>query len=147
MRHRQAHQIPGVIVQERCHVDAFVPSQQERKEVRLPQLVRLRTFEVLHFDLLSYSPLGCLRLNAFGPQRAPHRRLGHSYPQEPSHHIADAATTGVRCLLMRRQDRLRALIGRLLQVRVQGGLLYLERFFTAFPIRLHPQDRRRVWHA
>ena len=55
MRHRKTHQIPGVIVQERRHVNPLVASQQERKEVRLPQLVRLRTFEVLHFDLLSYS--------------------------------------------------------------------------------------------
>jgi hypothetical protein len=50
MRHRQAHQIPGVIVQERRHIDPLVPPQKERKEVRLPQLVRLRPLEVL--DLL-----------------------------------------------------------------------------------------------
>jgi hypothetical protein len=36
MRHRQAHQIPGVIIEERRHVDSLVTSQQEREQVRLP---------------------------------------------------------------------------------------------------------------
>lgn len=36
MGHRKAHQVAGVIVQERGHIDALMPPQQERKEVRLP---------------------------------------------------------------------------------------------------------------
>jgi hypothetical protein len=36
MRHRQAHQIPGVIIEERRHIDPLVTSQQEREQVRLP---------------------------------------------------------------------------------------------------------------
>jgi len=80
MRHRKAHQIPGVIVQERRHIDPLVTTKQEREQVRLPQLVRFSTLEVLHLDLPSNPSLGCLRLDAFGSQHPPHRRLGGTYP-------------------------------------------------------------------
>jgi hypothetical protein len=147
MRHRQAHQVPGVIIEERRHIDALVASQQEREEVRLPQLVRLRTLEVLHHLLAPHALRRRMRLDPLGSQHPPHRRLGGTDPQKPSHHIADAAAAGLRRLLMRRQDRLRTFIGRLLQVRMQGGLLDLQRLFSALPVRLHPQDRGRVRHA
>jgi len=80
VRHRQAHEIPGVIVQERRHIDALVPAQQERKEVRLPQLVRLGTLEVLDLDLPANPSLGHLRFDALGSQHSSHRRLGGAYP-------------------------------------------------------------------
>lgn len=79
MRHRQTHQIARVIVQERGHVNPFMPPQQEREQVRLPQLVRFGALEVLHFDLPAHPPLGCLGRDAFGPQHASHRRLGGAY--------------------------------------------------------------------
>jgi hypothetical protein len=147
MRHRKTHQIAGVIIEERGHINPFVPPQQERKEVRLPQLVRLSALEVLYLDLPSYPSLGCLRLDAFGPQHSPHRRLGDAQPQESSHHIADPTATRVGCLLLRRKDRLRALIGRLLQLRMQRRLLRFERLFSALPVRLHPHHDRRIRHA
>jgi hypothetical protein len=93
MRHRQAHQIPGVIIQERRHVDPLVASQQERKKIRLPQLVRLGSFEVLHLLLAAHTLRRHLRLDPLGPQYSPHRRLGCSDPQKSPHHVADAAAT------------------------------------------------------
>lgn len=45
MRHRQAHQIATVIVEERRHVQPLVPTQEKREQVRLPQLVGLGTLE------------------------------------------------------------------------------------------------------
>lgn len=48
MRHHQAHQIAGVIVEKGRHVNALVPAQQEREQVRLPELVGLGPFEALH---------------------------------------------------------------------------------------------------
>lgn len=80
MRHRQAHQVPGVIIEERCDIDALMPPQQEREQVRLPQLVRFGPLEVLHLDLPSHPSLGRLRLDAFGPQHSPHGRLGSADP-------------------------------------------------------------------
>jgi len=74
VRHRQAHQVSGVIVQERRHIDTFVTPQQERKKIRLPQLVRLGALEVLHY-VFALDPAWCqLRLHAFFTQHPPHRR-------------------------------------------------------------------------
>lgn len=56
MRHRQTHKISGVIIQERRHIDPLVAPQQEREQVRLPQLVRLGAFKVLDL-LLAPHPL------------------------------------------------------------------------------------------
>jgi hypothetical protein len=78
MRHRKAYQIARVIIEERRYVDPLVPAQQEREEIRLPQLVRLGALEVLHLELPSHPSLGGLRLDAFGSQHSPHGRLGHA---------------------------------------------------------------------
>jgi hypothetical protein len=75
MRHREADEIPGVIIQERRHIDPLVSSQQEREQVRLPQLVRLGTLEVLDLNLPSHALGRRLCLDAFRPQHPPHRRL------------------------------------------------------------------------
>jgi len=147
MRHRKAHQISGVIVQERRHIDALVPPQQERKEVRLPQLVRLGTLEVLHRLLSAYSLRRHLCLDALRSQHPPHRRLRGADPQEAPHHIADTAAAGTWCLLMRCEDRLRTLIGWLPQTPMRRTRSHLESLFPALPVRLHPHHRRRVWHA
>jgi hypothetical protein len=80
VRHGKTHQISGVIVQERGHVDPLMTSQEERKKVRLPQLVRLRPLKVLHDLLASYPSRRGLRLDAFAPQHSTHRRLGSSKP-------------------------------------------------------------------
>jgi hypothetical protein len=79
MGHRQAHQVTGVIVQERCHIDALVPPQKERKKIRLPQLVRLGALEVLHRLLAPYAFRRRLCLDAFGSQHPAYRGLGGAY--------------------------------------------------------------------
>jgi hypothetical protein len=147
MRHRQTHQIPGVIIEERRHIDPLVTAQQEREQVRLPQLVGLGALEVLHLHLPAYPTLGHQGLDAFGPQHSPHRRLGSADPQKPAHHIADAAAAGCRRPCLRRQDRLRTLIRWPLQVRMQRGLAHFERCLATLPVRLHPLRRGRVRHA
>jgi hypothetical protein len=78
MRDRQTHQIPRVIVQERRHVQPLVPAQQERKEVRLPQLVRLRTLEVLYRLVPPYPPRHYLRPDAFALQHPAHGRCRYA---------------------------------------------------------------------
>jgi len=75
MRHRKAHQVSGVIIQERGHIYAFVAAQQERKKIRLPQLVRLGSLKVLHDVLALDAPPGRLRRHSLTPQHPPHRRL------------------------------------------------------------------------
>lgn len=148
MRHRKTHEVARVIVQERRHIDAFMSSQQEGKEIRLPQLVGLGPLEVLHHLLAAHALGRGLCLDAFGSQHPPHRRLGGAKPQEPPHHIADTPAARARRLLMRGEDRLRARIGWLLRGRTRSSsLLHLERLFPALPVPLHPHHRRRVRHA
>ena len=53
MRDRQAHEVPAVVVQKRRDVQPLLTAQKKRKQVRLPELVRLRTLE---------APLGRTRL-------------------------------------------------------------------------------------
>jgi hypothetical protein len=57
-----------------------VSAQQERKKIRLPQLVRLSTLEVLHLDLPSNPSFGGLRLDAFGLEHPPHGGLRDADP-------------------------------------------------------------------
>lgn len=76
MRHGKAHQVARVIIQKRRYIDPLVSPQQEREQIRLPQLVRLGALEVLHFDLPPHPTLGHLRLHALGSQHPSHGRLG-----------------------------------------------------------------------
>jgi hypothetical protein len=107
VRDRKAHQIPRVIIQERRDIEPFMPTQQEREQVRLPQLVRLRSLEVLYYGLTPYPPRHHLRLDALGLQHPAHRPLRHADPQEPPHHIPDATVAGAGLRFSRRHDRLR----------------------------------------
>jgi hypothetical protein len=75
MRHRKTHQISGVIIEERSHIDALVSAQEEREQIRLPQLVRLGALEVADWMRPLHPPLGHLRLDSFGLQHPANRRL------------------------------------------------------------------------
>lgn len=126
VRNGQAHQIARVIVQERRHVQPLVPAQEEREQIRLPQLVRLRPLEVLH-GLMPPYPLGHhLWLDAFVTQHPTHRRRRDSDPQEPLHAVADAPAASQWLRLARRQDGLRLWARGLLQVRPLNRLPRLQ---------------------
>ena len=45
VRHHETHQVPRVIIQERRHVHPLLAPEQEGKEIRLPQLIRLGALE------------------------------------------------------------------------------------------------------
>jgi hypothetical protein len=147
MRHRKAHQVAGVIVQERRHVQPLVPPQQEREDVRLPQLVRLGPLEVAHRMLALHSTSGSLRLDAFAHQHSAHRRLGHADPQEPPHQIPDTPRASARFALPRRQHRRSLRSGSTLRIRAMPRRPRCERLSSSLAIAVHPLDRRRVRHA
>jgi hypothetical protein len=74
VRHRQAHQIARVIIQERCNVHALVSAQQKGEQVRLPQLVRLGTLEAHELaPRLRLRKRACRQLPMLA-QHTPHRR-------------------------------------------------------------------------
>jgi hypothetical protein len=73
MRHRKTHQVAGVIIQKGRHVDPLVSAQQEREQIRLPQLVRLGSLKAHGLALRS----GLHRrrtLQPLAPQHATHGR-------------------------------------------------------------------------
>jgi hypothetical protein len=72
--HRQAHEITRVIIEKRRDIDPFVPPQQEREQIRLPQLVRLSALEALRDGLGPRLHHRTTRAHAFGLQHPAHRR-------------------------------------------------------------------------
>jgi hypothetical protein len=110
VRHHQAHQVARVIVQERRHVHPLMAPQQEREEVRLPQLIGLRPFEALRLRPgFRFRHLAFLK-QPLPPQHPAHRRLRCPDAEEALHHVADAAASGLRFGPLRGKHRLMARI-------------------------------------
>lgn len=74
MRHRQAHQVARVIIEECRHVNALMASQQEREQVRLPQLVGLGPLKMLNATLAPHPVRHLLPLDSFLAQYPAHCR-------------------------------------------------------------------------
>jgi hypothetical protein len=90
-----------VVVHEADQVEPFVTPQQEREEVRLPQLVRLRPLE----PPLRLLPRGRLRLCLEQPllvEDPPHHALRDAERLEPPEDIADAPRPELRVLFLQR---------------------------------------------
>lgn len=104
VRHHQAHHVTRVIVEEGRHVHALVPPQQEREEIRLPQLVGLGALEALRLWAWLRHALR-LRARALGArlrlQHAAHRRLRGPEPEETPHHVTNTPAPGLRIRLLR----------------------------------------------
>ena len=98
MRHHEAHKVARVVVHEGRHVYALLPAQQERKEIRLPQLVRLRPLET---QRRGFRPGLAPRRFALArkpllPQHPAHRRLRGAQAEETLHDVANAPAAGLR---------------------------------------------------
>ena len=151
MGHRQAHQVARVIVQECRHVHPLVLAQQEREQIRLPQLVGLGALEALrHLGSGPGSRLGLgqrrwPRLLLL--QHSPDGPLGGANPQEPSHHIADATAARPRLLRVRLAHRFaqHLLLHRSLCLR-HAARMILQALLSALAVLLHPVQRRLIRH-
>ncbi len=148
VRHHEAHQVARVIVHEGRHIDALMASQQEREEIRLPQLIGLGALEAL-----GIGPWARLGGRRFAPprqalllQHPAHRRLRGADAEEALHHIANATAARLRLRALHRHDRLAPRIapagahfanGRLARTRGERGS-------PAHAILLHPLAERRV---
>ena len=143
--HDEAHQIPGVVVQEGRHVHPLVLPQQEREQVRLPELIRFSPFEALRLGLGLRLRPGLLLREAFGLEHPPDRRLGGPNTQEPAHHIPDPPAPGHGVLGLHRQDRPppRVVALRLATLR---GCRGKQRLLPTTAVARHPGRRRRVRH-
>ena len=146
MGHRQAHEVARLIVEECRDVDALVLAQEEREEVRLPELIGLGALEAVHFGLRLRLRRCSRTLTGLGAQHPPHRRLGSPDPQEPLHHVADPPAPRLRVCGLGCHDR------RATRRRVRGllhgrPLRRFQRRRTTRPISLDPVERSRVRHA
>jgi hypothetical protein len=141
MRHRQAHQVARVIVQEGRHIHPLVLAQQKSKKVRLPELIGLGTLKTHRLGLRL--GLGWLPLlgDALSLQHPAHRRLRRANPEETLHHVPDPPATSLRLLPLHRHDRLAPRIPLALRPRLR-----LQPLHTASPIPTHPLAQRRVRH-
>jgi hypothetical protein len=104
VRDRVRHQEARVIVHERRDVETLVSTQQEREEVRLPQLVRLRALEASRQSLA----LDARRRRHDQPrvvQDLSHRVLVHAERLEAREHVADPASAPVGVRSPRLDDR------------------------------------------
>jgi len=110
VRHDQTHEIARVVVHEGRDVHALVLAQQEREQIRLPQLIGLGALEALHLGLrLRLGRLALLR-EPLVLQHAAHRRLGGAQPEEPFHDIADSPRARMRLGMFHIDHRLPARI-------------------------------------
>lgn len=79
MRHHQTHQVTGVIVEKRRYVNTLMPAQQEREQVRLPELIGLRPFKAPHRRRRIGPRLRWLAGKSLGLQHPAHRGLGGAH--------------------------------------------------------------------
>lgn len=106
MRHHQAHEIARMVIQERRHVHPLMTPEQERKEIRLPELIGLGALKA---PLLRLGPRACRRPplgEPLLPQHPAHRRVGSANAEEAPHHVANAPAPSLRLGLLRRNHRI-----------------------------------------
>jgi hypothetical protein len=105
MRDRMRHDEARVVVHERGQVEPLMSPEQEREDVRLPQLVRCRPLEPA-FRVLARSS-GLLSLDeALLVEDPPHLVLRHAQRLEPLQQIRDPSRAVLRVLLPQLLHRL-----------------------------------------
>ncbi len=138
---RPAHHEAGVVVEEGRDVQALVPSQQKREDVRLPKLVGLRPLE---------APLGVLARLAslcFGEQtllvqHPPHLGLAHSQTLASRYLVAYAPRAVARVRTPCRRHRLPSRVLRVLPAFGWASTLRLESLRPAQVVGAQPAAHR-----
>lgn len=146
VRHHQAHQVARVIIQEPHDVYPLVPPQQEREQIRLPQLVGLGPLKApLLRPGLGPGRIGLARQPLLLEHPA-HRRVRRANAKEALHHIANAPAARLRLRPLHLQHRLapRIALDCTGSCRGAAGRPRLQRSPPAAPIPPHPLQERRV---
>jgi hypothetical protein len=106
VRQRVRHHEARVVVHESDQVDALMPSQQKREDVRLPELIGLRSLEAPRAVLVRL----CLRTRLGNQpllvQNSAYLCLAHPESLEARQHRLDASSPVLRVLLTERFHRL-----------------------------------------
>ena len=145
MRHSQAHQVARVIVEERGDVDPLMAAQQEREQVRLPQLVGLGPLEARHTRLGPRLGPGCgWRRDPFLAQHPAHRGRRGAEPEEAPHHVADPSAACLRLCRLHRDDRRPLRRAATLVAARRADRAWPQRGLAAIAIPPRPLEDRRV---
>lgn len=151
MRHRETHHVARVIVEEGGHVHPLVPPQQEREEIRLPQLVGLGALEALRLPARLRHALR-LRARDLGAasrlEHAAHRRLRGPEPEEATHDVTNPAAARLRIRLLRRDHRCMPRISLVASlVQVTGSTRHrFDRGRSTPAVAPRPFAQRRRWN-
>lgn len=146
MRQRETHEITRVIVQERRHVQPLVLPEQEREDVRLPQLVRLGPLEPRELRP-RLGPRARLRpRQPLLMQHPPHRGRRRAEPEVTSQHIPDPPAPRRRIRSLRRHDRRRPRRSRTARPPQARSRRRQQARFPARAVFAAPLQHRRVRH-
>jgi hypothetical protein len=146
VRDRVRHDEARVVVHERGHVDALVPPEQEREDVRLPELVRFRALEA-PLPRLAQHPLGLLLEQTLLVEDSPHRGLRNAECLEAFEEVADLARAKLGSLSLERHHRASLRVTRRgLRCHGFGPLHRHERVHAPLAVLAHPERQCRVRH-
>ena len=104
MRHPPRHEVARVVVHEADHVDRLMAAQLELKDVALPELVRLGTFEATRRMFACVSAARHRRHKPGFAQDAMRGRIRDAKTLEPREHVADATSAPVRVGFLHREN-------------------------------------------
>ena len=147
MRHHEAHEVARMVVHEGRHVHALLAAQEERKEIRLPELVGFGALEAHRRGLRAG-----LAPRALAPARKPllfehpaHRRLRGTQTEEALHDVANATASRLRLLPLDRHHRFTPWIGApRIGSRASSQPLWLQRRFASRTVLAPPFADGRV---
>jgi hypothetical protein len=144
VRHREAHQVPRVIVQERRDIYPLLAPKQEREQIRLPQLVRLGPLKATPLRLRPRLHT-CGRAQPLLPQHPAHRRLRRPNAEEAPHHVPNPPAPRLRLDALHFQHRLAPWVRRRpRRPRGWANRPRCQRGPSAHPILPRPLAERRV---
>jgi hypothetical protein len=105
VRQRVSDDVARVVVHEAHEIQPLVPAQQKREEVRLPHLIRQRSFEAARRLRSALSLRRRVLDQPLLVQHATDRALRHPESLEASERVADASRAGARLRLLRLDHR------------------------------------------
>jgi hypothetical protein len=140
-RHRPADDESGMIVHERAEVDPLVPPQEKREDVRLPELVGLRSFEAPR-PRLRPRRLRRRHQQLRVVQHPPHFRLADRQRLEALEHVADPPRPVLRVRSLQRDHRFPSRIARIRPPLRRSRYLRKQCLVSTLRVGLSPQGHR-----
>jgi len=147
MRHRVRHHEARMVVHEADHVEPLVTAQEKREDVRLPELIRLRSLEAPGAVLVGLRRRACLRHQPLLVQDPTHLCLTHPEALEARQHRLDAPRPVLRVLLTEHlHPSASCLFSRRVSPPAGPTHAWHQRLHSSRPVRLRPGVDRLCRH-